>query len=506
MNPQLRQLVDTIDFLIQQGVSLSPDLWRTVPRYVGGLSPRNAWMLVCLARHRIRQPGWPRPSFRSSGPILLQWLPVEFSGIVMFRRAAWCRVPENGSISSTAADVASHTDSQEKGFMSISSMKLRIGLTGTSTYGICSHSRARQLPKNGCSALHSSAEAVILSFSELLDLGLLERLPERGCIRLASDCLAIEDRLDALERLWDTTAGRMAVAAALGDWLFVTEQIAPEDPEAAEVQQRADQVRDIENRCLEAAYFGEHSDVAIRAMAGLTHPKLDEYLERAISGRPSDTVSAALEIIVKLPGLRWHKPVYQLLDRVNPNCDIPGPHIWIVSAGYLLRHGYRSADILKRLTTLQHREVAEAAILALEFMSDAAVGLFGRALRSKIPCERITAAAALAIIDEPWSRSELAAVLRESDEQGPTAECRAALVVSRSADMQRLVREWESCNPHEPETGRWITLEEMALRTYDRHLQWEMQKLHDRVLPLRGRVAVKPPGKWKWLLRWFRSR
>ena len=506
MNPQLRQLVDTIDFLIQQGVSLSPDLWRTVPRYVGGLSPRNAWMLVCLARHRIRQTWLAETIVSQFGADLVA---MAAGGIFGHRD-----VPQSGVVPSAR---------EWEYFFHGCGCCFTHRLTGEridvdffdetadwfDRYFYVWYLQSLKSPpvaEERLLALHSSAEAVILSFSELLDLGLLERPPERGCIRLASDCLALEDRLDALERLWGTMAGRTAVAAALGDWLFVAEQIRPEDPEAAEVQQRADQVRDIENRCLEAAYHGEHSDVAIKAMAGLNHPKLDEYLERAISGRPSGTVSAALEIIVTRPGLRWHKPVYQLLDRVNPNGDIPEPHIWIVSAGYLLRHGYRSADILKRLTTLQHREVAEAAILALEFMSDAAIGLFRRALRSKIPWERITAAAALAIIDEPWSRSELAAVLRESDEQGPTAECRAALVVSRSADMQRLVREWESCNPHEPETGRWITLEEMALRTYDRHLQWEMQKLHDRVLPLRGRVAVKPPGKWKRLLRWFRSR
>ena len=163
------------------------------------------------------------------------------------------------------------------------------------------------------------------------------------------------------------------------------------------------------------------------------------------------------------------------------------------------------ADVLKKLLTLQRHELGEAGILALEFMPHAALDLFRKALRSTIPYDRTTAAAALAIIDEPWSQEELAAVLRESNDQLATAECRAALVTSLSTDMHRLVEEWENRNPREPEAGPWISMEEMSLRHCDGFLQWEMQKLHDRVLGLRGPAPSKPPAKWSWLPRWFRG-
>ena len=89
--------------------------------------------------------------------------------------------------------------------------------------------------------------------------------------------------------------------------------------------------------------------------------------------------------------------------------------------------------------------------------------LFRRALGSEIPLNRISAAAALAIIDQPWSRSELASVLEECNDQVMTAECRSALLQTHSQECHRTVMEWESRNPHEPEYGDWMTMDEMAI-------------------------------------------
>jgi hypothetical protein len=55
VNPQLTQLLDSIDCLIRQSTDLRPDLWKAIPRYDNGLSCCAAWTLLCLARHRIRQ-------------------------------------------------------------------------------------------------------------------------------------------------------------------------------------------------------------------------------------------------------------------------------------------------------------------------------------------------------------------------------------------------------------------------------------------------------------------
>jgi hypothetical protein len=129
-------------------------------------------------------------------------------------------------------------------------------------------------------------------------------------------------------------------------------------------------------------------------------------------------------------------------------------------------------------------------MLALEFFPDIARETFRRALRSKVPNDRTVAAACLAILDQPWCHAELIAVLEESDDQYATSDCRAALLSSRNTDLHAVVQVWEERNPHEAEIGPFITMGEMALRTCDSLLQYQMQQLHDQVFPLRG---VNPP-------------
>src|SRR5580698_2121393 len=55
MDPQFAKLLESVDSLIRLSADLHPDFWKTVPRRDSGLSPRAAWTLLCLARHRKRQ-------------------------------------------------------------------------------------------------------------------------------------------------------------------------------------------------------------------------------------------------------------------------------------------------------------------------------------------------------------------------------------------------------------------------------------------------------------------
>ncbi len=100
---------------------------------------------------------------------------------------------------------------------------------------------------------------------------------------------------------------------------------------------------------------------------------------------------------------------------------------------------------------------------------------------------RIDAAAILAAIDRPWSRNELIAVLRESTDQEPTSECRAALRECHDGDAHLAVESWEAENPHEPELGPGITMREMVLRNMPWWIRHRMTELHDRVMQV-------PPG------------
>jgi len=156
-----------------------------------------------------------------------------------------------------------------------------------------------------------------------------------------------------------------------------------------------------------------------------------------------------------------------------------------------------AASIMVMSAALIGAESAEAAVLALEYEPDCALKLLRQALRSSIPYSRIVGSAVLAIIDQPWSRRELAKVLEESDDQERTAECRAALLETHSADSHELVRRWEERNPHEPEVGEWITMGELSLRGMSHRIQFEMEQWHDRVLPLRS-VEPKEPQRRRW--------
>jgi hypothetical protein len=78
--------------------------------------------------------------------------------------------------------------------------------------------------------------------------------------------------------------------------------------------------------------------------------------------------------------------------------------------------------------------------------------------------------------------------LQQSDDQEATAQCRAALACSSSPAAHEAVLVWEQRHPHIPESGRFISMRETMLRGRDSWLQYQMQELHDRILPLRGRV------------------
>ena len=69
------------------------------------------------------------------------------------------------------------------------------------------------------------------------------------------------------------------------------------------------------------------------------------------------------------------------------------------------------------------------------------------ALRTPNANSRLTAAAALALVDRPWSRRELRAVLDESDDPDATSECRAALRESRDPESRRAADAWEAGHP-----------------------------------------------------------
>jgi hypothetical protein len=336
--------------------------------------------------------------------------------------------------------------------------------------------------------LHATPETALLSVDELLDLGLLERHAKSRAFRLIPACRDWADQLEMLDDKCRHPEEIAGVGRALRDWLLIQEQSQASDL----IKLRAQACVDLRVHRLKGLYAqAETRQLALRALADLGAPDARVLLEAALREPPSGTASVALKIVQSLTNEDWTEAVFRVLQRMNPNGEIPEPSILLDSAQYLLSKRVHVDAVRQKLSAMSHRELGDAAVLALECLPDLAVDLFRRALRSRVPADRTTAAAALAILDQPWSRAELLAVLRESTDQEATGECRAALSALPHADLRQIVDHWETINPHEAETGPFISIREMSLRTRASWLQHAMETLHDRVLPLRSR-RVEP--------------
>ncbi len=293
--------------------------------------------------------------------------------------------------------------------------------------------------------------------------------------------------------LFSGAVHRRGLSAALGDWGFVSTLIDGEDVSTTERLYQAS----ISDRAsfLEADFkAGIDQAESLHALKDLGSSRLDGVLREALSDPVSGVTSAALKVLTELEA-DWSDEVEVLLNRVNVNGEIPQPYVWCACADYLLRRG-RPSGLKLKFRSIRSNCLGDAAVLSLEFFPDIAAETFRRALRSQIPCNRITAAAALAIVDKPWSCSELARVLDESRDHEMTCESRSALMTTHSAEAHRKVRDWETRHPRDAEEGPFISMSEMSLRRSDETINYEMVKLHDRVLPLRETNVPTPTKRW----------
>lgn len=333
--------------------------------------------------------------------------------------------------------------------------------------------------------LHPSIETVDLSIQNLMELGLLEKYPDSSGVRLGFDSDEFLGLLEHFEEASDSLHQKLA--AAFGDWGMLSErEFSHRNVSDAFASTRLDREQDLIQRFERK----DQQTLALRSLFEMDSPRRFEMLRPALSSPPSGTISAALDILIELNDGTWCNEVWSLLGRTDPDGELPQPHIWHMCLKYLALHSSDGESIKQNLRKTSGHTIGDAAILALEYFPEEALALFRKALHSTVPNNRIIAASALALIDQPWSHEELLAVLRNSDDQEMTAECRAALREIPRPKLHQIVDEWEYQNPHEAEMGEWISMEEFALRGSQWLIRFEMESLHDRVLPLR---AIMPP-------------
>lgn len=354
-------------------------------------------------------------------------------------------------------------------------------------------------PEGRLIALHPSSEPIRLAVTQLLEGGTLAPLEGRGAypFRVAEEILDHEGAIEDFCEAWGNPDRRLWLAAAIGDWLAAHElALGRADQGLIDLTaeraaaNRALRCRELLDRWSDEGRRGE----VLLALDDLDAEALAGQLEQALNGSIGGVTSRAVQIIQVRDDPPWCPSIYDLFRRLDPAGGLPQPYLWAECQRFLLRHGYRCEVMRGALIRADGVAVGEAALLAMEHDPGQALPLFRRALRSPIPINRCVAAAVLALIDRPWSRGELLAVLRESDDQQATAECRAALLECHDAEAREAVLAWEEANPHEPEPGPWITMTEMALRNCPRRVRSEMERLHDRVMMVRDREPGGPNG------------
>lgn len=376
--------------------------------------------------------------------------------------------------------------------------------------------RQPEPPEQRLLELHPSACAVSVAIADLLAAGALFPLSGSDAhpYRLADEVMTVADDIDHFCSVWLQPRRRMWLAALIGDWL-AADQAAFGPTELTEITgPRASRCRELRRQRLhrEAPKQRLAAD-ALQALADLQTPDLNESLEKALSGTPSGLISTALDIIVRQDDPRWCARVYELFSRVNPAAQLPSPHIWMTSLKFLLRHGYRSDEMITSLSKARGTEIGEAVLLSLEQAPELALPLIRKGLLADVPMGRTRVAAILALIAASWSRRELLNALEKSDDQQKTIDVRAALLESGSEEDQRAVRDWEERNPHVQETGSYLeigarklgpfyTFSELTLKNRGVWLRHEMEQLHERVLQIKNVIPPEPSEPRKWWKFW----
>jgi hypothetical protein len=342
-------------------------------------------------------------------------------------------------------------------------------------------------------ALVPSLEPIGLSVAELIAAGaLVPHEDVRHVYRVAPEVLEHEEAIAALSALWGESARRPWIAALIGDWPAAHEAALAfgDSGLAALCAGRAAACKELRWRDLLERGESDDSGDVLLALDDAGAPCMEEQLERALDRTPGGTTARALTLIERRGDAAWCPSLRRLLHRLDPRRELPEPSLWVKCLGFLLRYDPCREDPRAALLGAQGVAIAEAGLLALEHAPEHALSLFRRALRSEIPLNRIEAAAALALINRPWSRRELLAVLRDSHDAEATAECRAALQECPDAEAHSAVAAWEQGHPlpPEPEPGRPMTIRECLIGSCPERVQRQMSRMHDRVRALRDRV------------------
>lgn len=444
------------------------------------LSPWHFWLLVCLARHHVRQ-NWVADiiKYRLGGDLNLlanagasghpeipqQGLVPKDSEWEYYFHGCGCCLTHRGTGEEIDVDFFDNSGD----YFSIWFYEQYLKSL-----------KSAQFPEQRLIQLHSSFDSLKFTEEELCRSVAFEQHTERNVYKLSAQIIQCIPRIEAFCARLTESEFRKSIAIPVGDWLLARDLLAVDV---------AEQARRCEVERIRAAEllleFPEKRTLALAVIHDVSAQDARDCIVESLE-RPTDrAVGYALELINESGDSSWCPFVFNLFQKTNPHSGMD-PDIWTACATFLLEQGCETEATIGRFQEIYGFGSTDAALLAMRYAPQHALTLFRDALRSSVPINRIQASAMLAIIDQPWSRKELKAILSDFDDQEMTLYARAALLAGMHEEDHAFVTEWESVNPYEPETGKYISIREHSIRAKDSTITWYMQKFHDQLWPLRN--------------------
>ena len=303
---------------------------------------------------------------------------------------------------------------------------------------------------------------------------------------LASRAVVHADVVEGFVRQWKNAGARLWLSAVIGDWLAAHElAVVGGDPQLIAVtKERADECRAIRLTLARESFasakqnHGIWDSGAVRMMADLGAEEVRELIREGLAGN-ADCVCSVICVINRDEDPSWCNAVFDVLLRFG-RCGrrTRDEDVVLQCARYLFKHRHRKQDVARVLSRLKS-QTDEAGLLLLEHAPHQALPIIRRALRDSGPIGNPTAAV-LALIDQPWSRAELLAVLEDDvyhdlDDVLPLV---LALHESHDAEARAVAETWvERYDPAVVEWGQ-------------EDLTTDMVQFGDRVLKLRRQAPA----------------
>ncbi|WP_146405647.1 DUF6896 domain-containing protein [Allorhodopirellula heiligendammensis] len=325
-----------------------------------GLSPWEGWLVLCLIRHRGRQ------------QFLLENMRARLDGEPeVIARAGYLGHPDRPRVGLVPGD----TDWEYRFHGRGCSMTHRV--TGEDIdvdlhdetadwigrYFFEKYLESLQRPtfveKRICE-LYPSARSVNVGIDELLERGILEAGEYGASFRLAIPWEELCDLLDQVECQWHQVGTQNLTAAAISDWQRLSEVRADWEYQAeACFREKCD---DLQRR-----FLGDQcSSDALTLLADLNAPNLEFCVGHALRLSASGVLLSAIRIIEeKSLSDRWNRHLKDVVDRVDPNGELPSPRIWTTALKLLVRLNPKG-DWGNEFVRLNRNELSEAAIFSME--------------------------------------------------------------------------------------------------------------------------------------------